>query len=145
MDNKPVQTADATNQQALSRTLSLEQLLLLVRSYSLPEQSLQVRYEPLEPSLNVSSTRQVRFSLGQSMQPVMLSTPPLGLPYLPFKDLPQVLPSQKQNDKQQCNNAVMLEEVLVEQDMKVLDSQQSPQKMRCDDVVTPIDQFESQE
>jgi hypothetical protein len=145
MDNKPVQTVDATNQQALLETLSMEQLLLLVQSFSLPEQSLQVQYAPLEPSLNVSSTRQVRFSLGQSMQPVMLFTPPLGLPYLPFKDSPQVLPSQKQNDKQQCNNAVMLEEVLVEQDTKVLDSQQSPQKMRCDDVAILTDQSENQE
>jgi hypothetical protein len=79
------------------------------------------------------------------MQPVMLSTPPLGLLRPQFEDLPQDLPSQKQNDKQQCNNAVMLEEVLVELDTKVLDSQQSPQKMRCDDVAIPTDQSENQE
>jgi hypothetical protein len=79
------------------------------------------------------------------MPPVMLSTRQVVLLQPQYGDLPQDLPSQKQNDKQQCNNAAMLEEVLVEQDMKVLDSQQSPQKMRCDDVVTPIDQSESKE
>jgi hypothetical protein len=142
---KSVPMDNVTDPQALSRTLSMEQLRLLVRLYSLPEQSLQVRYEPLEPSLNVSSTQQVRFLLGQSMHPVMLSTRQVVLLQPQYGDLPQDLLSQKQNDKQQCNNAVMLEEVLVEQDMKVLDSQQSPQKMRCDDVVTPIDQSESQE
>jgi hypothetical protein len=55
------------------------------------------------------------------------------------------LPNLKPNDKQQCNNAVMLEEVLVEPDTKVSDSQQSPQKMQSDDVVIPTDQFENKE
>jgi hypothetical protein len=144
MDNS-VPMDSVTDRQVLLKTLSTEQLELLVRSYSLPEQSLRVQYEPLEQSLNVSSTQQVRFSLEQSMQPVMLSTRQPVLLQPQYEDLPQDLPNLNPNDKQQCNNAVMSEEVLVELDTKVLDSQQSPQKMPSDGVATPIDQFENQE
>jgi hypothetical protein len=123
------------------RVLSMEQLLLLVALYSLPRPSFPIQFEPLEPSLNESSIQLDKFLLLQSMQPVMLSTPPLGLPYLPFEDLPNLKP----NGKQQCNNVAMSVEVSVEPDTKGSDFQQSPQKMPFDDAVTLTDQFESKE
>lgn len=145
-DNKPlVQTVAVTIPPVWSKewlgTLSMEQLRLLVQLYRLPEPSFPIQYEPLEPSLNGSSIRQVRFSLERSMQPVMLSTPPLGLLRPQFEDLPR----QKPNGKLQCNDAAMSVEASVEPDTKESDSLQSQKKMQSSNAATLTDQSESQE
>jgi hypothetical protein len=107
----------------------------------LRELSSPIQFEPLEPSLNGSSTEQNRFSVQHSTQPVMLSTPLVGLLQPQYEDLPR----QKPNGKLQCNNAAMSVEVSVEQDTKVLDSQQSQEKKPSNDAATLTDQSESQE
>jgi hypothetical protein len=122
-------------------TLSMEQLRLLVQLYRLPEPSSPIQFEPLEPSLNGPSIELDKFLLRQSMQPVVLSTPPLGSPYLQYEDLP----NQKPNDKPQCNDVTMSVEVSVEPDTKESDSLQSQEKKPSNDVATLTDQSESQE
>jgi len=107
----------------------------------LRELSSPIQFEPLEPSLNGSSTLPGKLSLERSMQPVMLPTPPLGSPYLQYEDLL----NPKQNDKQQCNDVAMLVEVSVEPDTKESDSQPSQRKMQSSNAATLTDQSESQE
>jgi hypothetical protein len=146
MDNKPlVQTVAVTIPPVWSKewlkTLSMEQLRLLVQLYRLPELSSPIQFEPLEPSLNGPSIQRVKLSLERSMQPVMLPTPPLGSPYLQYEDLP----SQKPNDKLQCNDVAMSVEVSVEPDTKESGSLQSQEKKPSNDAATLTDQFESQE
>jgi hypothetical protein len=146
MDNKPlVQTVAVTIPPVWSKesleTLSMEQLRLLVQLYRLPEPSFPIQFEPLEPSLNGSSIQRVKLSLERSMQPVMLSTLQLGLLRPQYEDLP----SQKLNDKLQCNDAAMSVEVSVEPDTKESDSLQSQEKKPSNDVATLTDQSENQE
>jgi hypothetical protein len=107
----------------------------------LRELSSPIQFEPLEPSLNGPSIELDKFLLRQSMQPVVLSTPPLGSPYLQYEDLP----NQKPNDKPQCNDVTMSVEVSVEPDTKESDSLQSQEKKPSNDVATLTDQSENQE
>jgi hypothetical protein len=146
MDNKPlVQTVAVTILPVWSKgwleTLSMEQLLLLARLYSLPGPSFPIQFEPLEPSLNVSSIQRVKFLLRQSMQPVISPTPQLGLLRPQYEDLPNLRP----NDKPQCNDAAMSVEVSVEPDTKELDSQPSQEKKQSSNAVILADQSENQE
>jgi len=146
MDNKPlVQTVAVTIPPVWSKeslgTLSMEQLRLLVQLYRLPEPSSPIQFEPLEPSLNGSSIELDKFLLRQSMQPVMLSTPLVGLLQPQYEDLL----NPKLNDKPKCNDAATSVEASVEQDTKELDFQPSQEKMPSNDAATLTDQSESQE
>lgn len=107
----------------------------------LRELSSPIQFEPLEPSLNGPSIQRVKLSLERSMQPVMLSTPPLGLLRPQYEDLL----NPKPNDKLQCNDAAMSVEASVEPDTKESDSQPSQKKMQSSNAATLTDQSESQE
>jgi hypothetical protein len=107
----------------------------------LRELSSPIQFEPLEPSLNGSSIEPDKFLLRQSMQPVMLPTPLLGLLQPQYEDLP----SQKPNDKLQCNDAAMSVEVSVEPNTKESDFLLSQEKKPSNDAVILTAQSESQE
>jgi hypothetical protein len=136
---KSVQAVDATETKPVSCDKWSETLSEVRRKQSVKPARLQ--YTPLEPSLNGSSIEPDKFLLRQSMQPVMLPTPPLGLLRPQYEDLP----NPKPNDKPQCNDAAMLVEVSMELDTKESDSQPSQEKMPSNDAVTLTDQSESQE
>jgi hypothetical protein len=107
----------------------------------LRELSSPIQFEPLEPSLNESSIQRDKFLLRHSTQPVISPTPQLGLLRPQYEDLP----SQKPNDKPQCNDVAMSVEALVEPDMKESDFQPSQEKKQSSNAVILADQSENQE